>query len=584
MVFTHMLSGYQAYDLGETMKKIWLEEYPKEVSAEINVEAYQSLVEIFEESVEQYRHAPAFVNLGVTLTYGELESASRKFASFLQGKLRLQKGARIAIMMPNLLQYPIAVFGILRAGMTVVNVNPLYTPRELKHQLNDSQADAIVIVENFACTLSEVIQQTSVKHVVLTSIGDAFPLVKRCLVNFVVKHIKKMVPAYKLESYYLFNEALKEGEKIDFKHTQVKLDDIAFLQYTGGTTGVAKGAVLLHRNMVANVLQASEWVKPIINKKKDIIITALPLYHIFSLTANCLKVMKNGGLNVLITNPRDMKGFVKTLSQYPFTMITGVNTLFNGLLNTEGFKDLDFSTLKLALGGGMAVQKSVAEEWHQVTGKPIVEAYGLTETSPAVSINPIDLEAYNGTIGLPISSTDVSIRDENGTELDINEPGELYVKGPQVMAGYLNRPEETQKVLSSDGWLATGDVAIINEKGYLKIVDRKKDMILVSGFNVYPNEIEDVVVAHPDVLEVAAIGVPSQSSGEKVKLFVVKKNPALTEESLIDFCKEQLTGYKVPKVVEFRDELPKTNVGKILRRELKNSESHDSEDTKESNT
>lgn len=554
------------------MEKVWLKSYPEGVSPEIDLSKYDSIVDIFNESVEKYAQNPAFTNLGVTFTFADLDRLSAQFASYLQNVLKLPKGSRIAIMMPNLLQYPVAIFGILRAGMTVVNVNPLYTPRELKHQLNDSQATAIIIVENFAHTLEEIIGETSVQHVVLTSIGDCCGPVKRFIVNTLVKHVKKMVPDYSLPKALQFNDVLKEGAKHEFKRVGVVADDIAFLQYTGGTTGVAKGAVLLHRNMVANILQAANWLEPIIEKGKEVIITALPLYHIFSLTANCMAFMKFGGLNVLITNPRDMKGFIKELSKVKFTAITGVNTLFNGLLNTEGFDKLNFSNLKVTLGGGMAVQEAVAKKWQKITGTPLLEAYGLTETSPAVTINPMTLKEYNGTIGLPVPSTDVSIRDEDGNELGFNEPGELWVKGPQVMAGYLGRPEETAKVLKDDGWLLTGDVAVITEEGYLKIVDRKKDMILVSGFNVYPNEIEDVVASHPGVLEVAAIGVPSESSGEQVKIFVVKKDANLTQEDLLVFCKENLTGYKVPKLVEFRDELPKSNVGKILRRELRDEQ------------
>ncbi len=551
------------------MEKVWLKHYPEGVPHEIDPGRYNSIVEIFNESVERFAQRDAFTNLGVTLTYTELDQRSTRFASYLQNVLKLQKGARVAIMMPNLLQYPIAIFGILKAGMTVVNVNPLYTPRELKHQLNDSRADAIVIVENFAHTLEEVIQETNLKQVILTSIGDACPSIKRFIVNSVVKYIKKMVPNYSLPGAHKFNDCLEQGARHEFKPVEVVADDIAFLQYTGGTTGVAKGAVLLHRNMVANILQASAWLSPLIEEGQEIVITALPLYHIFSLTANCMAFMKFGGLNVLITNPRDMPGFVKELQKFKFTALTGVNTLFNGLLNTPGFDKLDFSSFKMALGGGMAVQEAVAKKWQQVTHKPLLEAYGLTETAPAVTINPMNLTSYNGTIGLPVPSTEVSIRDEDGKELGINEPGELWVRGPQVMAGYLDRPQETAKVLSDDGWLATGDVACVNEQGYLKIVDRKKDMILVSGFNVYPNEIEDVVASHPGVLEVAAVGVPSEASGEVVKLFVVKKNSALTEADLFAYCKDNLTGYKRPKEIEFRDELPKSNVGKILRRELR---------------
>ncbi|PWK49223.1 AMP-binding protein [Pleionea mediterranea] len=551
------------------MDKVWLKSYPEDVASEVDLDQYQSIVDIFDESVERFKQKPAFTNLGVTLSFQDLDEQSAKFASYLQNNLKLPKGSRVAIMMPNLLQYPVAIFGVLRAGMTVVNVNPLYTARELKHQLNDSQATTIVIVENFASTLEKVIDETSIQNVVLTAIGDSCGFLKRFIVNTVVRKVKKMVPEYSIKKFHWFNDAMASGAKQPFRKVSVVADDIAFLQYTGGTTGVAKGAVLLHRNMVANIQQASAWLKPLIEEGKEVIITALPLYHIFSLTANCMTFMKFGGLNVLITNPKDMPGFVKELSSFKFTALTGVNTLFNGLLNTDGFSDLDFSQLKVTLGGGMAVQESVAKRWQDTTGTPLLEAYGLTETAPAVSINPMNLKQYNGTIGLPVPSTDVSIRDEKGKELGFNEPGELWVKGPQVMDGYLGRPEETAKVIKEGGWLLTGDIACIDEKGFLKIVDRKKDMILVSGFNVYPNEIEDVVASHPGVLEVAAVGVESESSGEQVKLFVVKKDSDLNEDQLFDYCKENLTGYKRPKLIEFRDELPKSNVGKILRRELR---------------
>jgi long-chain acyl-CoA synthetase len=554
------------------MEKIWLKSYPKGVAHEIDADAYQSVLEIFEESVVQYADKPAFHNMGTTLTYTELDKKARDFAAYLQSTLGLGHGDRLAVMMPNLLQYPVAVFGAMKAGLTVVNVNPLYTARELKHQLNDAQVDAIVIVANFAHTLEEVIKDTPVKHVIVTELGDSLSGIKSYLVNFVVKYVKKMVPAYELPGAVPFKRLMSEGARLSLNKVELTQNDIAFLQYTGGTTGVAKGAVLTHRNMVANIMQASAWLENLLRDGQEIIITALPLYHIFSLTANCMVFTKSGGLNVLITNPRDMKGFVKELSLHKFSAITGVNTLFNGLLNTPGFADLDFSHLHLTLGGGMAVQEAVASKWQKVTGKPLLEAYGLTETSPAVCMNPLNLDKYNGTIGLPISSTEISIRDDQGNELGIGQAGELCVRGPQVMRGYLDRPEETAKVLSDDGWFATGDVATIDQDGFCKIVDRKKDMILVSGFNVYPNEIEDVIAGLDKVLEVAAIGIPSESSGEVVKVCVVKKDPSLTEKEIIDFCKENLTGYKVPKVVEFRDDLPKTNVGKILRRELRDAQ------------
>jgi len=551
------------------MEKIWLKSYPEGVPHEIDADAYPSVLHVFEESVSKYADRPAFTNMGVTLTYRELDNKARDFAAFLQKRLGLVHGDRLAIMCPNILQYPIALFGAMKAGLTIVNVNPMYTARELKHQLNDAQADAILIVANFAHTLQEVRAEVPVKHVIVTELGDVFPWLKRKLVNFVVSKVKKLVPDYQLDGAYTFTEVMKEGASLSLDKADLGQTDVAFLQYTGGTTGVAKGAVLTHRNIVANILQAEAWIKGLVKPGEEIIITALPLYHIFSLTANCMMFSKLGGLNVLITNPRDMKGFVKELAKFKFTAITGVNTLFNGLLNTPGFEKLDFSALRLTLGGGMAVQEVVAMKWQEVTGRPLLEAYGLTETSPAACMNPMNLKSYNGTIGLPIPSTEVSIRDENGKELGIDEPGELHIRGPQVMQGYLNRPEETAKVLSDDGWLSTGDVATIDEKGFCRIVDRKKDMILVSGFNVYPNEIEDVVAAHEKVLEVAAVGIPSKESGEVVKLFVVKKDPSLTEEELYAYCKENLTGYKRPKAIEFRDELPKTNVGKILRRALR---------------
>jgi long-chain acyl-CoA synthetase len=487
----------------------------------------------------------------------------------LQGERGFKRGDRVAIMMPNLLQYPVVLFGVLRAGMTVVNVNPLYTARELEHQLKDSGARGIVILENFAHTLQEVKGCAALDTVITTQIGDLFPVPKRQLVNFVVKHVKKMVPAFELPGSVKLLEALSAGGDYDLEPVTVGHEDIAFLQYTGGTTGVSKGAVLTHGNMCANVLQSSAWLGKGLEPGQETVITALPLYHIFSLTANCMVFMTLGGKNILITNPRDMKDFVKTLSKYHFSVITGVNTLFNGLLHTQGFEQLDFSHLKLALGGGMAVQRAVAEQWKKVTGRPIVEAYGLTETSPAACINPLDLKDYNGSIGLPIPSTDISIRDDDGKELGVGEVGELCFKGPQVMRGYWNQPEETAKVLSKDGWLRTGDVGKVDAKGFVTIVDRKKDMILVSGFNVYPNEVEDVAMMHPGVRECAAVGVPDVHSGEVVKLFVVRKDPNLTAEELIAHCHKYLTGYKVPKHIEFRNELPKSNVGKILRRELR---------------
>lgn len=551
------------------MEKIWLKQYPKAVQETINPDQYSSLLAMFDESVEKFGDRPAVTNLGVTLTYRELDQKARDFASYLQHELGLQKGDKLALMMPNLLQYPVCLFGAFRAGLAVVNVNPLYTPRELEHQLNDSEANAIVILANFGDTLEKVADKTNLKHIIVTQVGDMCSQPKRFIVNFVVKHFKKMVPSFNLEQSHNFVDAMQKGAAKEPSPVELTSDDTAFLQYTGGTTGVSKGAVLTHRNMVANVLQTHAWMGPFLNEGKETIITALPLYHIFSLCVNCLLFAKAGGHNIYITNPRDMKDFCKTLKKYPFTAMTGVNTLFNGLLNTPAFRELDFSKLKLSVGGGMAVQKSVAERWQELTKTPLLEGYGLTETSPVVSMNPLDLESYNGTIGLPIPSTDVEIRDEEGNEVEIGQPGELWVKGPQVMKGYLNRPKETAEVLKDDGWLATGDMATIDEKGYLRIVDRKKDMILVSGFNVYPNEIEDVVALHPGVLEVAAIGEPDDVKGEVVKVVVVKKDSTLTEDDVIKHTREHLTGYKIPKVVEFRDELPKSNVGKILRKELR---------------
>ncbi|MDC7713829.1 long-chain-fatty-acid--CoA ligase [Vogesella sp. LYT5W] len=551
------------------MEKIWLKNYQAGVAHEIDIDEFQSVVEVFERSVNKFRDRPAMACMDKMLSYGELDTLSANFASYLQNTLQLTKGARVAIMMPNLLQYPVAVFGILRAGCTVVNVNPLYTPRELEHQLKDAGAETIVILENFAGVLEDVIARTPVKNVVVAAIGDLLGFPKSLIVNFVVRKIKKMVPPWQLPAHTRFNDALALGSKQPLRKVALGHDDIAFLQYTGGTTGVAKGAMLLHKNIVANMLQAGEWVKPAVREGQEIIITALPLYHIFSLTANLMVFTELGALNVLITNPRDIPGFIKELKKYKVTAMTGVNTLFNALLNHPEFKTVDFSTWRLALGGGMAVQKAVADKWKQVTGTPLIEAYGLTETSPAACINPLDLKEYNGTIGVPVPSTEIELRDNDGKPVARGEAGELCIRGPQVMKGYWNRPDETAKVLDSQGFLATGDIAVITDDGFVKLVDRKKDMILVSGFNVYPNEIEDVVAMHPGVLEVACVGVPDDKSGEVVKVFVVRKDMGLSEKDIIEYCKTNLTGYKVPKAVEFRNELPKTNVGKILRRALR---------------
>jgi long-chain acyl-CoA synthetase len=549
------------------LEKIWLKSYPAGIPAEIDVNEYASLREVLEESCAKFGSRPAFSCMGRTITFADLDRLSAAFGAFLQGR-GLTKGARVALMMPNVLQYPVCLFGILRAGCTVVNVNPLYTPRELEHQLTDSGAEMIVVVENFAHTLAEVISKTQVKHVIVTTIGEMLGL-KGVLVDFVIRHVKKMIPAWDLPGAIRVSDALAEGGRRKLEPVELGHEDIAFLQYTGGTTGVAKGAMLLHRNIIANVLQARAWVTPFLGKQRHVIITPLPLYHIFSLTANCLIFMTLGAENVLITNPRDIPGLVKEMGKHSFTAFTGVNTLFNALLNNADFQKLDFSTLQMSLGGGMAVQKAVADRWEKVTGKPLIEAYGLTETSPAATINPLDLAEYNGAIGLPIPSTDLVLRDDDGKEVALGERGEICIKGPQVMLGYWKRPEETAKMIDRDGWLATGDIGVIDERGFVRIVDRKKDMILVSGFNVYPNEIEAVVAMHPGVLECAAVGVPDAKSGEAVKLFVVKKDPTLTADALLAHCREQLTGYKCPRDVEFRTELPKSNVGKILRRELR---------------
>ncbi len=554
------------------MEKIWLKGYPEGVPAEIDLAEFSSLKDILEKSCQRFNDLPAYSNLGTVLSYGAIDRLSRDFAAFLQG-VGLSKGDRVAIMMPNILQYPVALFGVLRAGMVVVNVNPLYTPRELEHQLVDSGATAIIIVENFAHTLQDVLAKTSIKTVVMTQLGDLLAFPKRHVVNFLVKYVKKLVPAWHISKTIAFRQALQIGAAQVLTEVALNHDDLAFLQYTGGTTGVSKGAMLTHGNLVANLQQASAWLKPFLEWGSEVIITALPLYHVFSLTANCLTFMKLGGHNVLITNPRDMPGFVKELGKIRFTIITGVNTLFNGLLNTPAFERLDFSSLKVSMGGGMAVQRAVADKWRQVTGVPLIEAYGLTETSPAVCINPLTLSDYNGSIGLPIPSTELSIRNDENQEVGIGveQTGEICVHGPQVMRGYWNRPEETAKVMTADGFLRTGDIGYMDEQGYIRIVDRKKDMILVSGFNVYPNEVEDVVAQHPGVLEVAAVGVPDEKSGEVVKIVVVKKDPGLTAEVLLAHCREHLTSYKIPRRVEFRTELPKTNVGKILRRLLRDN-------------
>ncbi len=549
------------------MEKTWLKYYDPRVSAEIDPDRYSSVVDIFEQSIQKYGDKTAYINMGHTMSFKELDELSASFAAYLQDS-GLQRGDAVAIMMPNLLQYPVVMFGILRAGLVVVNVNPLYTARELKHQLNDAGVKAIVIVENFASTLEQVVSETKVEQILLTSLGDMLPAPKRWIVNAVVKYVKKMVPSFSLPQAKSLKSALKEGAEKTYTRPEITGDDLAFLQYTGGTTGVSKGAMLTHRNMIANLEQVSGILETVIEPGEDLVVTALPLYHIFALLANCLLFLKCGCPNLLITNPRDMPGFVKELEKYPFAILPGVNTLFNGLLNTPGFSELDFSKFKFGLGGGMAVQRPVAEKWQKVTGSVLLEGYGLTECSPVVTVNPPQIEAYKGAIGLPVPSTDIKLVDEDGNEVELGEPGEMWVKGPQVMRGYLNRQAATDEILK-DGWLATGDIAKVDEQGYFYIVDRKKDMILVSGFNVFPNEIEEVAAMHDGVIEAAAVGEPHDVSGEIVKLFVVKKDPNLTEQDIIAHCKSHLTGYKVPKKVVFKDELPKTNVGKILRRELR---------------
>jgi len=553
------------------MDKIWLKNYPAGVPAEINPNEIASLQALVERGFEKFADRPAYTMMDRTLTYGDLDRLSRQFAAYLQQVAGLRKGDRIAVMLPNILQYPVAIAAAFRAGLTVVNTNPLYTPRELEHQLRDSGARAILILENFAHTLQQVIHATGVETVIVTGLGDLFPFPKSALVNFVLRHVKKQVPEYSLPGAVGFIEALSKGKYENLVPVALGHDDVAFLQYTGGTTGVSKGAVLTHRNMVANVLQSEAWMGPSLREASGqmVLITALPLYHIFSLTANCLLFMRLGAHNILIANPRDFAGFVQEMAKYRFTFFSGVNTLFNALLHTPGFDQVDFSALKVSLGGGMAVQKAVAEHWKQVTGNTLTQAWGLTETSPAACINRFDAPEFTGSIGLPISSTIVTIRDDDGNVLPVRQSGEICVEGPQVMRGYWNRPDETAKVMIDGRILRTGDIGYMDEDGYVFIEDRKKDMILVSGFNVYPNEVEGVAVTHPGVLEAAAVAQPDDRAGEVVALFVVRKDPALTEEAVIEHCRKELTGYKVPKRVYFRDDLPKTNVGKILRRELK---------------
>jgi len=555
------------------MEKVWLKSYPPGVPAEIDASRYASITALLEESFSEYRAKPAFACMGKTITYGELDQLSQRLAAWFQSR-GIARGARIALMMPNVLQYPVALAAVLRAGYAVVNVNPLYTPRELEHQLKDCGAEAIVILENFAGTLSAVIANTRVKHVLVASMGDLLGA-KGFIVNFVVRRVKKMVPAWSLPGHVRFNDAIAAGARAGFKRVEQTPDDVAFLQYTGGTTGVAKGATLLHRNLIANVLQSAVWTEPALAKlpsgAQPVTVAALPLYHVFALTVCGLLTMRTGGLAILIPNPRDIGGMIKELRGYSITTFPAVNTLYNAILNHPDFGNLDFTHLLVANGGGMAVQEAVAKRWYERTHTPIVEGYGLSETSPCATCNPVTATEYTGTIGLPLPSTEISIRDDAGNELPIGEAGEICIRGPQVMAGYWQRPEETAKVMTPDGYFKSGDVGLMNARGYVKLVDRKKDMILVSGFNVYPNEVEDVVAKLPGVFEVAAVGVPDQHSGEAVKLYIVKKDPALTDKEVFDYCKTQLTGYKRPKVIEFRNDLPKSNVGKILRRELRDS-------------
>lgn len=550
------------------MQKTWMKNYPKSVTPNINLNEYQNILEVSDEAIRKFRNKIAFSNFDIDLTYHELDVLSGQLASYFQNTLGLKKGDRIVIQMPNLLQYPIVLFAAFRAGLIIVNTNPLYTAPEMRHQFKDSGAKAIVILANYAKLLEEVIKDTDIKHVIVTEVGDQLPFVKKHLINFVLKNIKKMVPAFTLE-HHTWAEALKIGAQKTYVQPKLTHDDTAFLQYTGGTTGVSKGAVLTHKNIIANMLQISAWMKPKLVAGEEVAITPLPMYHIFSLTVCSLALMRYGTQNVLITNPRDFPAFIKTMKKYKFTVLTGVNTLFNALANHPMIKEVDFSHTKICVAGAMALQKAVKENWYKATGTNVIEGYGLTETSPVATCNPIDGTDRVGTIGLPVPDTDVKLVDDDGNEVTkIGDSGEICVKGPQVMQGYYNRPDETEKVLK-DGWLFTGDIGTVDSDGFFKIVDRKKDMILVSGFNVYPNEVEDAIAKHPKVLEVAAIGVPDTHSGEVVKVVVVKKDPTLTEKEIIEFSKQSLTNYKVPKHVEFRTELPKTNVGKILRRALR---------------
>ena len=552
-------------------KKVWHQHYPEGVNLEINPEAYSSLIDFTEQRLKKFAGNTSFINMGKSITYKELDNLSKNFAAYLQNHTNLKQGDRIAIQMPNLLQYPIVLFGAMRAGLIIVNINPLYTASEMKHQLNDSGAKAIVILSNFAFNLEKIIKDTSIETTIVTNIGDMLNGIKKPLVNFVVKNVKKMVPNFSLPKATKWNEVMRKGKLSKYTRPEVKIDDVAFLQYTGGTTGVSKGAMLTHKNMIANMEQIREWMKPKLVENDETIITALPLYHIFALTVNCFSMMTIGAKNVLITNPRDMNAFCKDLAKYRFTVITGVNTLFNGLLNQEKFRNLDLSPLKVSVAGGMAVQHAVAEKWEKLTNTPIVEGYGLTETAPVTSCNCIDGSERIGTIGIPVCNTEVGLFDENGKQVPQGERGEIWIKGPQVMKGYWERPEETEKVFEGD-WFKSGDVGVMEEDGFFRIVDRIKEMILVSGFNVYPNEVEDVIASHPKVLEVGVIGIPHDKSTECVKAFVVKKDDSLTEQEVIDHCKQHMTNYKIPREVAFKHELPKSPIGKILRRILKEEE------------
>jgi long-chain acyl-CoA synthetase len=571
-------SALEGADRRETMERFWLKNYPQGVPADVDVDQYHSLVQLMEDGFAKFATRDAYAFMERHFTFADIDRYSAAFGAWLQG-LGLERGARVAIMMPNVVQYPIVVAGVLRAGHVVVNVNPLYTPRELEHQLKDSGAEVIVILENFAATLQQVIARTQVKHVVVASIGDLLGFPKGAIVNFAVRKVKKLVPAFSLPHHVRFNDTLDAGARSRLTPVETGPQDVAFLQYTGGTTGVSKGATLTHRNLVANVLQLEAWVQPALTDtsrgpvpEQLVYVCALPLYHVFALTVNCLGGIRLGSLNVLIANPRDIAGFVKELARYRFNVVPGVNTLYNALAENPDFQKLDFSSLRIANGGGMAVQKAVAEKWLKLTGVPIIEGYGLSETSPVATCNPIQSREYNGTIGLPFPNTEIAILDDAGQPLPLGQAGEIAIRGPQVMAGYWNRPDETAKVMTPDGFFKSGDIGVMDERGYTRIVDRKKDMIIVSGFNVYPNEVEGVVAMHPGVLECAAVGVPDAKSGEAVKVFVVRRDPSLTEAALAEYCKQQLTGYKKPKFIEFRDQLPKTNVGKILRRELRDAE------------